>query len=311
VSQFNYNDYQKVVEKAQSGPSTNAVKVGFFKLKGNGDEALVRINAATIEDLKFATVHKPAFGKKFEGLGTGFTPVSCLNEVGSYSDTCPFCRAAAEGHDVVGKAAKTVYVEMLVAYKDAATGSWSVAQPVVWERPAGFSRELATKLKDYGSLKEHVFKVTRQGSGKDTKYSLDFIPLYDKPELVSTDFSAFDNFNINKHSYWEKPAEDLEYYLANGSFPQAEKADDGMRTLDNGIKVGGDPVFASAKEEAEMDAALDPKPAPAVGHTAIGTNNVEAHTAIGTAEPAKATATTTEEKPAEEKPARNFAGFSF
>ena len=31
MSQFNYEDYQKVVAKAQN-PSTNAVKIGFFKL---------------------------------------------------------------------------------------------------------------------------------------------------------------------------------------------------------------------------------------------------------------------------------------
>jgi len=285
MSQFNYSDYQKVVEKAQSGPSTNAVKVGFFKLKNNGDEALVRINASNIEDLKFATVHKPAFGKKFEGLGTGFTPVSCLNEVGSYSDTCPFCKAAADGHDVVGKAVKTVYVEMLVAYKDTTTGSWSAAQPVVWERPAGFSRELATKLKDYGSLKEKVFKITRQGAGKDTKYSLDYIPVFDKPELVSTDFSAFDNFNINKHSYWEKSAEDLQYFLDNGTFPQEEKPASESKNLDQLIST---PAEDKAAEKALGMTAESPAPAPKYDDA-----------------PAK------EEPAVEERPNRTFTGFSF
>ena len=114
MSQFNYDQYQNVVNRAQSAPSTNAVRVGFFKLK-DGEEALVRINVSKLDDLKFATVHKPAFGKKFEGLGTGYTPVSCLNEVGSYSDACPFCKAAAEGHEVIGKATKVVYIQMLVA----------------------------------------------------------------------------------------------------------------------------------------------------------------------------------------------------
>lgn len=285
MSQFNYQDYQNVVNRAQSAPSTNAVKIGFFKLK-DGEEALVRINVTKLDDLKFATVHKPVFGKKFEGLGTGFTPVSCLNEVGSYSDACPFCKAAAEGHDVVGKAAKVVYVQMLVAYKDASTGQFSNPQPVVWERPAGFSKELASKLRDYGSLAEHIFKVSRLGAGKDTKYSLDYIPPYDKPEFIPIDFSAFNNFDITKHSFWIKSAEDLQYFLDNGTFPAAE-------SKPASTSANLDKVISSPAEEKKIEQALGmattTTPAPAV-------------------QPAPAAE---EPKPAADRPARNFSGFSF
>ena len=257
MSQFSYSDYQKVVAKAQT-PSTAAVKIGYFKL-GDGQEALVRINVTKLEDLKFATVHAPVFGKKFEGLGTGFTPVMCLNEVGSYSDACPFCKAAAEGHDTVGKAAKKVYVQMLVSYKDASTGAYTKAQPVVWERPAGFSKELATKLRDYENLAAHVFKITRIGSGKDTKYSLDYIPLYDKPETVPADFSAFANFDIAKHSFWVKTAKDLEGYLATGSFPATEQT-----TAEESKNL--DKVIATPAEEKAVEEALGfvPETAPVV-----------------------------------------------
>jgi len=295
MSQFSYSDYQNTIAKAQGNSSASSVKVGFFKLKNDGDEALVRIHCSALEDLKFANVHKPAFGKKFEGLGTGYTPVSCLNEVGSYSDNCPFCKAAAEGHDVVMKAAKTVYLEMLVAYKDPQTGSWSAAQPVVWERPAGFSREIATKLRDYGNLKDIIFKVTRQGSGKETKYSLDFIPVYNKPEIIPADFSAFDNFDITKHSYWVKSAEDLESYLATGHFPEVAKEEEqpASKNLDK--------VIATPAEEAKVEAALGitPEVAPAVEPAPAVT---------------PAAASVVEEKPVEtpvDRPARSFNGFSF
>ena len=258
MSQFNYQDYQNIVNRAQSVPNTNAVRVGFFKLK-DGEDALVRINISKLDDLKFATVHKPVFGKKFEGLGTGYTPVSCLNEVGSYSDACPFCKAAAEGHDVIGKAAKVVYIQMLVAYRDASTGTFSAAVPVVWERPAGFSKELATKLRDYENLAAHVFKITRIGSGKDTKYSLDYIPLYDKPETVPADFSAFANFDIAKHSFWVKTAEEMEGYLATGSFPTTEQT-----TAEESKNL--DKVIATPAEEKAVEEALGfvPETAPVV-----------------------------------------------
>ena len=246
MSQFSYAQYQQVVAKAQT-PSTSAVKIGYFKL-GDGQEALVRINVTKLEDLKFATVHKPVFGKKFEGLGTGFTPVMCLNEVGSYSDVCPFCRAAAAGHDTVDKATKRVYIQMLVSYKDASTGAYTKAQPVVWERPAGFSKELASKLRDYGSLAEHVFKMTRIGADKGTRYSLDYIPIYDKPETVPADFSAFANFDIAKHSFWIKTAEEMEDYLATGSFSTDEQNAAGeSKHLDKAVVA---PAEEKAVEEA-------------------------------------------------------------
>ena len=285
MSQFNYEDYQKVVARAQNPSSANAVKIGFFKL-GDGQEALVRINVSKLDDLKFATVHAPVFGKKFEGLGSGFTPVMCLNEVGSYSDACPFCKAAAENHEVIGKAAKKVYVQMLVSYKE--NGQFSAAVPVVWERPAGFSKELAAKLRDYENLAAHVFKITRIGAGKDTKYSLDYIPLYDKPETVPADFSAFNNFDLTKHSFWVKTADELAAFVATGSFPAAEpKPAEGSKNLDK--------VISSPAEEAKVEAALGMTP--------------EA-TPAPTPAPAPVATPATEEKPAE-RPARNFTGFSF
>lgn len=287
MSQFNYDQYQNVVNRAQSAPSANAVRVGFFKLK-DGEEALVRINVSKLDDLKFATVHKPVFGKKFEGLGTGYTPVSCLNEVGSYSDACPFCKAAAEGHEVIGKATKVVYIQMLVAYKDASTGTFSAAVPVVWERPAGFSKELASKLRDYGSLADHVFKISRLGAGKDTRYSLDYIPLYDKPETVTTDFSVFNNFDITKHSFWIKPAADLQYFIDNGTFPATEQKPANTYT-------SLDQFSAVRTEEKRVEQPFNPGVAPAQPAPA----------------PVVQQAPVVEEKPAAERPVRNFSGFSF
>jgi hypothetical protein len=291
MSQFSYDEYQNVVSKAQSTPSGNLVRVGYFKLK-EGEQALVRLKITSLDDLKFATVHKPAFGKKFEGLGTGFTPVSCLNEVGSYSDACPFCKAAAEGHDIIGKATKVVYILMMVAYMDPATGQYSAPIPVVWERPAGFSRELASKLRDYGNLSEHVFKLSRLGSGKDTRYTLDYVPLYDKPEFIPVDFKAFDNFSINKHSYYEKSAADLQYYLDNGTFQTADSKPT------NAPAGAGQTVSNTVAEKKVEDAAnmkLEATYVPAANQATVVTS----------------APVTKETKSTTERPARTFDRFSF
>ena len=219
MSNFDYNQYQEVIARAQNGSNGSSTKIGFFKMKNDKDEALVRFNVSSLEGLQFATVHQLGAAQKW-------MKVSCLNPVGSYHDTCPLCAAVAGGAKDIGKASKKVYVQMLVAYKDPTTGQFSAAIPVIWERPAGFSREIANLLKDYGDLKTRVFKVTRNGvaNSMQTTYSISYIPLFDKPESVPEDFSAFANFNIAKHSFWEKTVGEIQVFLNTGSFPEAAKA---------------------------------------------------------------------------------------
>ena len=218
MANFSYSDYQNVIAKAQNNNATSNVKVGFFKLKNDQDEALVRINVNSMDDLQFATVHQLGAAQKWMKVG-------CLNPVGSYSDNCPLCSAVAAGNTSIGKASKKVFVQMLVSYKDPVTGQFAAAIPVIWERPAGFASEIASKLRDYGPLTERVFKITRNGAAGDMKttYPLNYVPIYDKPEAVPADFSAFANFNIAKHSFWEKSVEDITTFLTTGSFPEYVK----------------------------------------------------------------------------------------
>jgi hypothetical protein len=216
---FAHSDYQNLIAKAQSNENGSSVKIGFFKMKNDKDEALVRFNIRTLDDLQFATVHQLGAAQKW-------MKVSCLNPVGSYQDSCPLCAAVSAGNNSIGKASKKVYVQMMISYKDAATQQFSAAIPVIWERPAGFSREIANLIKDYGDLTNRVFKITRNGAAGNmqTTYSISYIPLYDKPECVTNDFSAFTNFNIAKHSFWEKTLGDINVFLNTGSFPEVARA---------------------------------------------------------------------------------------
>ena len=149
---------------------------------------------------------------------------------------------------------------MLVSYQGAATGAGSEVQPVVWERPAGFARELATKLQNYGDLTQNMLLISRTGSGQDTKYSLDYaVPAVYKPERIPEDFSAFDNFKINKHSYFEVTAEDIETYLATVSFPAAKK--DEAHAAKTVAEVAATVTQAASVNQAQA-AAVESTPAP-------------------------------------------------
>ena len=303
MANFSYSDYQNVIAKAQNNTATNNVKVGFFKLKNDQDEALVRINVKSMEDLQFATVHQLGAAQKWMKVG-------CLNPVGSYSDNCPLCSAVANGNTSIGKAAKkvfVVFVQMMVSYKDNATGQFAAAIPVIWERPAGFAAEIASKLRDYGPLTDRVFKITRNGAAGDTKttYPINYVPVYDKPEAVPADFSAFANFNIAKHSFWEKSVEDINTFLTTGSFPEVVRAQ-----ATNQAPVEGAYVAPTAFNAPAAAPTFNTQPAAATPAyqapvpPAASTYNPPVASVANEAPAAQPAVTT-------DRPQRNFGGFSF
>jgi hypothetical protein len=301
MANFTYAQYQNVVAQAQNNSANSNVKVGFFKLKNDQDEALVRINVNTMEDLQFATVHQLGAAQRWMKVG-------CLNPVGSYSDNCPLCAAVAAGNNSIGKATKRVFVQMLVSYKDPTTGQFAAAIPVIWERPAGFASEIASKLRDYGPLSERVFKVTRNGAPNDMKttYPLNYVPIYDKPEAVPADFSAFNNFNIAKHSFWEKSVEDINTFLTTGSFPEYVKPQaQTQTTVQEGAYVAPTAFNAPAAPAAPAQPAYQAPAAPAAPTytppVAPATPAAPVANETPTAQP---TVTT-------DRPQRNFGGFSF
>jgi hypothetical protein len=219
MSSFNFNDYQSVVARAQANAGS-VQKVGFFKLKNDGDVAIARLNIGSTDDLSFASVHTISANGKW-------LKVSCLNPLGSYNGSCPLCNAVAAGNTSISKASKKVYIQMMVSYRDPSSPSgYTAPAPVIWERPAGFSKEIANKLMIAGDLRNTLVLITRNGAAGDmqTTYSMDLVPATHpvfKSEMVPNDFAAFANFNIAKHSYWEKTVDEINTYLTTGSFPEA------------------------------------------------------------------------------------------
>lgn len=211
---FSYEQY--AAEQSRLANKANAQKIGWFKL-ADGQDAIVRFNIATLNDLQFATVHT------VHTKDNRWMRISCLNEFGSFGDNCPLCTAAAAGDTSISKAQKKCYVQLLVSYRDPASGNFTTPEPVIWERAAGFAKELAMALQDYGNLRDVLFKITRTGAKLDTRYTLSYaMPSIYKPEMIPADFSAFDNFHIDKHSYWVKTKDEIESYLLNGVFPEAK-----------------------------------------------------------------------------------------
>ena len=259
MASFDYKAYAATVAAAQKKDS--GVKIGFFKL-ADGGEALVRFDVTSLDDLYFASIHRVKRNPEDRFCSMS---ISCLNPLG-HSGECPLCEAVDAGDERVQKAGKRVFVKMLVAYKDASTGAWAEPVPVIWERPAGFYKELMAKLNDYGDLTQHLFKINRSGSSLDTRYDINYaVPAVYKAGMIPADFSAFDGFDITKHSYWEKTLAEVKEYLATGSFPEVKAAAAQAATSAVAAAAAAETPIAKPisvdEDEAPFDTPVD-KPSP-------------------------------------------------
>lgn len=302
MAQFSYDQYQNVVAQAQASGEGSS-KVGYFKLKNDGDIAIARLNIGTTDDLMFASVHTI-------GINGKWIKVSCLNPLGAYNGDCALCAAAnANPKGAISKAAKKVFIPMMVSYRDqqAATG-YTTPAPVIWDRPAAFSRELAAKLMAAGDLRNTLVLITRNGKAGDmqTTYSMDILPADHpvfKPEMIPVDFSAFNNFNIARHSYWEKTAEEIQAYLTTGQFPERVQNNNQQSVATASVASAANTAYAYGAAPASQYVAptttADPA-APAASTPTFATPSVTAAAPVAVADPNVGGT-----------PTRNFTGFSF
>ena len=301
MSTFNYAQYQQIAAQEQA-QSSGDNKIGYFKLKDDGDIAIARINLSSTDEFMFAAVHTVSAGGKW-------LKVSCHNPLGMNASGCALCSAnQANPKGAIGKSVKKMYIPMIVSYRDAqsATG-YTPPTPVIWERPAGFSRELANKLMIAGDLKNVLVLITRNGKAGDmqTTYSVDVLhdhPVF-KPELIPADFSAFNNFNIAKHSYWEKTTEEINAFLATGQFPErVQNTQQSVNTVANTANTYAAPATPAYTA-----------PAPAQVATAQTVPAYAAPAAPQYTAPAAPMDTPATAAPANvaTAPVRNFSNFSF
>jgi hypothetical protein len=300
MSTFNYSDYQKIA--AQEQETNNSTKVSYFKLKDDGDIAIARINLSSTDEFMFAAVHTLQVGGKW-------MKVSCHNPLGMNATGCPLCSAnQANPKGSISKSAKKMFIPMLVSYRDpqSATG-YTPVTPVIWDRPAQFSRELANKLMVAGNLKDVLVLITRNGKAGDmqTTYSVDVLPANHpvfKPEMIPADFSAFNNFNIAKHSYWEKTVEEINTFLATGQFPEVAKASN-QQTVNTVANTANAYVAPTTPAYTAPTQAAPAQTVPAYTAPAAPQYTAPAAPMNTPATAAPDNAATT--------PVRNFSGFSF
>lgn len=241
MAKYSYSTYiaaSKKESRGGDGKFGKDRKVGYFKLVNDGDKAVVRFDYDNPEQFEVYDVHQI---KTAEGR---YRNVLCLKETPYDPDSkCPLCEAGYDDYPL-----RTKFYVKLIQYVQGEDGRIK-AEPKVWERPAGFVKDLKSMIDDYGDLRDVVFIVSRNGErgSRDTTYSINMaLPAkYNEQTGYVKDFSGFEGFGLAGHSFMSRTAEECKAFIATGDFP--------MRSHDHSKDV--------AKPEADY---LKPKGAQAI-----------------------------------------------
>ena len=184
---------------------------GFFTLKNNGDEAIVRIMHDTVESFDIVAVHNIEVNGKYR-------KISCLrNDAREPMENCPLC---ANGSKLENR-----FFIHLIQYDKLQDGT-IVPSAKIWERSFSYAKRLASMLQEYGPLSDCVFKIKRNGEAKsmDTTYDIMFAnPQVYRPELYPKREDLFENYKTIGTIVMDKNYDEITQFMVSGQFPMKAK----------------------------------------------------------------------------------------
>ena len=130
-----------------------------------------------MDDIQFETTHTVTFpGDKYG------------KRVRCEGADCPLCKQGV-------KVDTRFFVKAIVYVTDPVNGTVSLV-PAIWDRPAAFADiDLKNLIAEYDDLTQNLFKIKRNGSGLDTRYTISIImnkTVYN-PEVYKADFTGLDS----------------------------------------------------------------------------------------------------------------------
>lgn len=206
--------------------SDNDFKVGYFSLKNDGDEAIVRIMHDSVESFDLVTTHPIQ-------LGGRYLKVNCLRNPTDPLNYCPLCNAGS-------KIQQRFYIHLIQYVKDDQGNI--VGQPKVWERSASYAVTIKDLINEYGPLSNCIFKIRRSGAAgsMDTKYSIMYgNPQVYREEMYKKDESAFEGYHSVGTAVMDKNFDDMSVFVSTGSFPETNKNKNASNQEDVPFNVGG------------------------------------------------------------------------
>lgn len=214
MAQINFNSIQR---------EENGNSVGFFSLKGDGDEAIVRFAHDTVESFELLTTHDITLNGKFR-------KVNCIRDPKEPIENCPICASGK-------KVSQRIFIHLVQYVQDQSTGN-IVALPKVWDRPVSYAYKLKSLMDEYGTLSESIFKIKRRGAAgsRETSYDILFCnPSMYNSNMYVKDFSAFETYKSLGTVVLDKNFDELLQYATNGTFPERQTNNDVPNTVQNAV----------------------------------------------------------------------------
>lgn len=232
MAQISFNDVQDTV--SNNTYSGQGPQVGYFSLKNDGDEAIVRIAYDNTSEFNILSTHMV----KVVNNGNVFNrKVSCLRTPKDPIENCPLCGANI-------KSTMSFYIPMIQYIID--ERNQVTYRHVMWERSMTYATKIKALIDEYGPLKDCVFKIKRYGAAgsRDTTYEI----MYGNPkmypdEVFVKDFSAFDNFKVLGTMVMDKDYNEMQHYLQNGTFPQKQREQQNNTPVNVSISANDEPQF--------------------------------------------------------------------
>ena len=204
--------FEDVDFSSRSG--NNNFKVGFFSLKNDNDEAVVRIMHDSTADFDIVTTHEIREDNAYRGR------VSCIRSPREELNKCPMCAANIP-------VAQRMYIH-LIQYVQDETGN-IVPQPCVWERSISYANQIKSYIDNYGPLSDIICKIVRHGQPRDQRTRYEIIPNLNKQvyrdDIYVKDASLFNGFVSEGTVVQKRSFDELTTYVQTGKMPQRVKTD--------------------------------------------------------------------------------------
>ena len=196
----------------QQRENTFKNSVGFFSLKNDGDDAIVRILHNSVKDFDMLSCHTLEIDGKYR-------KINCLREARDPVQKCPLCEAG------LGKLQQKMFIHLLHYVKD--ENGNIVVVPKIWERSISYAKTLKGYIDEYGPLEHLVFKIRRQGAAgsMDTTYTIlpQVSSIYSE-QNYPIDKSGFEGYSVLGTLVMNKDYNDCVEFVRTGTFPQKDKS---------------------------------------------------------------------------------------
>lgn len=208
-------DFSKLNERmsqqgaAPAGNNDGRPRVGFFTLKNDGDEAIVRFMHDSPADFDIVAVHPVVVDGKNR-------KVNCIRDPQEPVDNCPFCAA--------GKSLQYRFYIHLIEYRPGEDGHMQ-AIPRVWERPTAFATMLNNYIQDLGPLSNILCKVRRNGAAGSTNTTYTITPNLNpnvyNPEMYPKHPELFEGYKAVGNAVLDRNYNELAQMVGSASAPAA------------------------------------------------------------------------------------------